>query len=104
MRERVTESIYIDREAYMFLDRESRRQRGCKKLSKEGEDNLWKRVTGIKCLMRNGKKRVDDNSFGGGDGTYYGKWWSWSIPTIKAMLDKAGFAYEIGEEVRYINL
>ena len=68
MRERVTESIYIDREAYMFLDRESRRQRGCKELTKEGEDIMWKCVTGIECLMRNGKRRVDDNSIAAAEG------------------------------------
>lgn len=96
----VTETIYIGRDAYMFLDREQRKQRGCKPISKESEDRLWKRIMKDK----QGRCLVDDNSFGGGDGTYYGKWWSWSVSTIKNMLDEAGFTYEPGKPMEYINV
>lgn len=102
MVEHVTETIWISREAYMYLDRESRKQRGCKELSPEGEERLWRRLS--RYNVKDGKIRVDDNSLCGGDGTYDGMWWSWKVSTLKKMLDEAGFTYKDGDKIRYINL
>lgn len=102
MKEQVSETIWITRDAYMYLNRESRKQRGCKELTHEGEDRLWKRLS--RYNVKNDKIRVDDMTLGGGDGTYDGKWCMWKVQTIKKMLDGAGFSYEDGEPVRYINI
>ena len=104
MAEHISETIMIGKEAYMYLDRESRKQRGCKALSLEWEDRLWKRVLRCRSNAKGEKVRVDDNSFGGGDGTYNGRWWVWKVQTLKEMLDEAGLKYEEGEDVRYVNL
>ena len=101
MKERVSKSIWIEKDAYMYLDRESRKQRGCKKMSAEAEERLWNRV------CRHGeldKVQATDNSFGGGDGTYDGRWWLWSVDTLMKMLDEAGLPYDEGKEVKYISL
>lgn len=101
MDEMTSKTIYIGREAYMFLDRESRRQRGCKPLSEDEERWMWEKIT------RFGKRneyQATDDSFGGGDGTYRGKWWGWSVDTLKKMLDENKLPYRDGEEVRYVNL
>ena len=101
MTEHVSKSIWIGKSAYMHLDRESRKQRGGKKLSPEAEERLWKRVT---VHSKNGMYRATDNSFGGGDGTYDGRWWAWNVDELKRMLDKAGLKYKSGKEIRYINM
>ena len=94
-----TKTIWIDREAYFFLKRLSREQRGCQPLTQEVEDRLWNRVRKTGELYQ-----CDDNSFGGGDGTYHGRWWSWSVDTIKSLLDEAGLSYTEGEDVEYISV
>lgn len=81
----------------MFLRREQRKQRGCKPLTEKQEEGVWSRLIKI-----NGKARLTDISLGGGNGTYEGKWWSWSVDDLKAMLDKAGFTYEDGPDVEYM--
>lgn len=99
--EHVSKSIWIGRDAYMYLSREMRRQRGCKPLNEKQEDKRWKDVIR---WGRDEKVRVDDDSFGGGDGTYEGRWWPWSVDTLKRMLTDAGYAYEDGEEVRSFSI
>ena len=97
----ISKSIYVGKESYTYLNRISREQRGCKPLSQEAEDRHWNRLTG------HGAKstwQLDDNSMGGGDGTYWGKWWSWSVETLKKMLDEAGLPYTEGPEVEYMNI
>ena len=88
--EKTTKIIAINKEAYLYLNRIQRKQRGCKPLVKEWEDMLWAR------LKKDGNDlvEVDDLSFGGGDGSYYGKWWSWSVDTIMTMLYEGGFTWE----------
>ena len=81
----------------MYLNRIQRQQRGCKPLTEESEKRLWGRVN-----KQDDKYQATDHSFGGGDGTYYGKWWAWNIKTVKEMLDKAGIPYENGENVEVI--
>lgn len=99
--ERISRSIWIGKEAYFFLNRECRKQRGCRPLTEEQEKKFWKRLE-IAVSVKNGKYQVTDNSFGGGDGTYNGRWWPWSVDDIERMLNQAGFEYEEGEEVIYI--
>lgn len=94
----VSKSIWIGENAYMYLNRIQRQQRGCKPLTEKSEKRLWGRIN-----KWDDKYQVTDNSFGGGDGTYNGKWWAWDIKTVKAMLDDAGFTYDDGEDVEYIN-
>ena len=99
--ERITESILIGKEAYFFLRNKQRVQRGRKPLSKECEDNLWERVIHYR---KDGKCPVTDYSFGGGDGTYEGKWTSWTVKMVKQMLDRAGLEYEDGGCVEYLEV
>lgn len=96
---RTSEIIGVTKEAYMYLNRISRVQRGCKVLTEESEDRLWNR-----CYKRKGLKILDDNSLGGGDGTYYGKWTSWNVETLRQMLCEGGYTWvELGTE-EYITI
>ena len=96
-------TIWVGKESYMYLNRISREQRGCKQLSQEVENKMWNRqLTKAKIGKADKEKnlvRLDNDSMGGGDGTYSGKWWSWSISTIKEMLDEAKLPYSDGEEL-----
>ena len=92
-------SILVGKDAYFFLNREERKQRGCKPLTEQQEDRIWNRVS-----KDGAKTMLDKDSLGGGDGTYYGRWWSWSLETLKAMLDEGGFGYEDGPEIEYMNI
>ena len=100
MREHTSQTILIGREAHEYLNEIMREQRGCKPLNQEQKDKLWSRIR----KSMTDKRQVDDDSYGGGDGTYWGEWWGWSVDTIKSMLDEAGFEYEKGEPVTWINL
>ena len=102
MVEKVSKSIIIDKAAYMFLDAESRRQRGGKPLTPAQADRLWERVTLVKNHPGAEKVAVTDLSFGGGDGTYEGRWWAWSVETLKKMLTEAGYQFEAGKDFEYI--
>lgn len=99
MSEHATTTILVGKTAYFYLARESRKQRGCKPLSKESENKVWDRIE-----KKNGKAVLSDLSLGGGDGTYDGKWWPWSVDTLKKMLDKGGYKYKEGKEFKYINV
>lgn len=96
-------TIWIGKKAYFFLNREGRKQRGCKPLSKEQEEKIWRRIKNLS-KFRNGQYKIDDGSFGGGDGTYDGKWWDWSLDYIMKLLDENGFSYRKGRTVEYIEL
>lgn len=98
-KERVSNSILVSKDAYLYLDTMSRKQRGCKPLSEDVKAKMLKRV-----FKSNDLVQLTDNSFGGGDGTYYGKWWTWNVDTLKEMLTKAGFTYESGDDVYYIDV
>lgn len=94
-----SETIMIGREAYFFLREEERKQRGCKPLTPESEERIWNRIT-----KRDGLYQCTNDSFGGGDGTYNGRWWSWPVATVKKMLDEAGLEYQEGETVEFIRV
>lgn len=94
-------TIWVDRDAYFYLNRISREQRGCKPLSEELEYKIWQRLT---FYGKTDKYQLDNESMGGGDGTYNGRWWSWSVETLRNLLDDAGFKYEIGEDREYISI
>lgn len=104
MKSKTSKTLWIGKKAYMYLDDESRRQRGCKVFSKEAKDNLWKHLSTCESRFKNGRVQIDDKTFGGGDGTYYGKWWSWNVQTLKEMLDKAGFKYKEGKDIEFIEV
>lgn len=91
---RKTDIIGVDKEAYQYLNRISRTQRGCKPLNEQQEERIWNRS--IK--NKDGVVELDNNSLGGGDGTYNGKWWTWSVDTLRKMLSDGGFSWiEYGE-------
>lgn len=96
---KVSQTIFVGKEAYLYLDKIQREQRGCKPLPKDRQEILWARVKDEKNL-----RLVDDNSFGGGDGTYHGKWWTWKVETIKAMLDEANLPYIEGKPIEYFEV
>lgn len=101
MNELKSETILVDRDAYFYLRNIMREQRGCVKITKEQDDKIWSKVL---AFGKDGKARLTDLSMGGGDGTYNGKWWSWSVETIKKMLDAAGYKYEESEPYYYVNV
>ena len=100
MVKKMTEIIGVTKEAYFYLNRISRQQRGCKPLTEVQEDKMWKR-----CYKnKDGLKVLDDNSIGGGDGTYDGRWTTWNVNTLRQMLTEGGFTYiELGTQ-EYINI
>lgn len=83
-----SESIFVDKEAYFFLRRESRSQRGWPVMSEAEENEIWGRLNKV-----NDKRMVNSSSFGGGDGSSTGAWWPWSLDDMKDMLDEAGLQY-----------
>lgn len=99
LKEKISKTILVSKSAYLYLDRVSRIQRGCKPITTEQESKLWKRLPKVK-----GKAQLDDNSMGGGDGTYHGRWWGWNVDTLKEMLTEAGFTYESGDDIYYLNV
>lgn len=96
------ETILIGREAHEYLADKQRKEHGYKELSQEAKDKMWRRIT-MYNRSHPDKRIVTDDSYGGGDGTKNGKWWSWSLADIKKMLDEAGYSYEQGEEEEYFN-
>lgn len=99
MKEKTRNTLIISKEAYFFLEDESRKQRGCKPLGDEQKERIYRRYVR---KTPDGRMIVNDDSLGGGDGTYNGKWWSWSVDDLKRMLDEKGFSYEDGETEKYI--
>ena len=95
------ESIYIPKEAYFLLTQRGRKERGCEPLSEKALESRWAKALHKR---KDNMIRVDKDSLGGGDGTYYGKWTSWDVPTLKAMVEELGFEWEQGEEIEYINV
>ena len=96
------ETIYIPKEAYFKLRNRQRVERGCKIMSEESLERMWQRIHPSR---KDGDYiRVDDDSLGGGDGTRYGKWVRWDIPTLKRMVEELGYTWKPGEEIEVINL
>ena len=95
-----SETIYVSKEAYKALKDMSRKQRGCKALTPEQYAKMFARMSGTPS-MKNDLIRLDDNSMGGGDGTYFGKWTHWSITDLKKMLSELGFEWKQGEEIEF---
>ena len=81
--------IGVDRDAYLYLERICRKQRGCRTMTEEQEDRIWRRQT----KNTDGLRELHDHSIGGGDGTYYGRWTEWSVETIRSMLKEAGLSW-----------
>lgn len=84
--------LMVTRPAYEYLRDEMRRQRGCSPLTQEQKDRIWKQL--VKFWDSGDKVRLTNNSMGGGDGTYEGKWWSWTTEDLKSMLSEGGFSWE----------
>lgn len=97
---KTSEVIGVTKEAYLYLNRIGRQQRGCKPLDQDHEDRLWKRMR----LNSEGLKELDDETMGGGDGTYNGRWWSWDVPTLRQMLTEGGFTWKECGSHEYINV
>lgn len=89
--------IAVDREAFIYLFGLSRKQRGCKPLSKELQERVWDR----KLKTSDGYVILDDGSLGGGDGTYYGRWTSWRCDDLKNLLKEAGYSWKDLPQVDY---
>lgn len=88
-----SEVIGVTRDAWEYLGSISREQRGCEPLTQEQKDRMWERTYKVNDL-----RPIDDNTIGGGDGTYNGRWWTWDVATIKKMLTDAGFTWvDLGE-------
>lgn len=99
MNQRKTKTIIVDREAYFFLDRKQRQERGGRPLTTEAEDRFWERFVQ---KDKNNLVELTDLSFGGGDGTHDGKWWPWNVDTLKKMLSEAGLSFKEGPDTEYI--
>lgn len=101
MKELTSETILIGKAAHLHLERIQRQQRGCKPLNEDQENRLWDRIPKY---VRNGEelRRVNDFTYGGGDGTYDGRWWPWTTEDVKKILAEAGFTWEDAEPIKYI--
>lgn len=97
---KTSDVIAVNKEAYLYLNRIGRAQRGCKPLDQDHEESLWKRMR----LNNKGLKELDNESLGGGDGTYNGRWWSWDVPTLRQMLIEGGFTWEECGQCEYIDV
>ena len=84
-----SDTIAVEKEAYFYLKRIGREQRGCAPMTQEAEEKLWRRMP----KNKDGLKVLDNDSLGGGDGTYDGKWWSWDVSTLREMLKDGGFEW-----------
>lgn len=96
-RHKSLERIGVDKEAFFYLVDLSREQRGCGVLTDVARDRIWRR-----------RKETDDDlvilndeSMGGGDGTYYGRWTSWSCEELKSLLQKAGHTWVDLEPIEF---
>ncbi len=98
MKEIIDNTILIGKDAHLYLARIQRKQRGCKPLTKEQEEEIWEKIPKYKNTQL---RQVDSNCYGGGDGTYHGCWWSWSTEDLKRMLTEAGFPWNEAEPVRH---
>lgn len=85
------------------LEEKKENKEGGKPLTEKQEENVWRKIKASP-NFRNGQYQIDDNSFGGGDGTYNGRWWAWSIDYIMKMLDENGLSYRKGHVIEYIDL
>lgn len=89
----ISEVIGVNKEAYIYLAKIQRKQRGCTELNEDRYNKIWDRLN----KNAEGLRELDNDSMGGGDGTYNGKWWSWSVETIRGMLRDGGFEWvELG--------
>lgn len=89
--------IAVDREAFIYLTGLQRKQRGCKPLSEESQDRVWNR----RQKTSDGYAILDDESLGGGDGTYYGRWTSWRCDDLKNLLKEAGYTWKDLPQVEF---
>ena len=85
------ERIAVGREALEYLEQTSRVQRGCKPLNADQLERFFSRR---RQKTPEGKFILDDESLGGGDGTYYGRWTTWKCSDLKRMLKEKGFSWE----------
>lgn len=95
-RHEILNRIAVSRDAFLHLFKLSRAQRGCKPLTDEQLEIVWKRRS-----KDSGSVILDDHSLGGGDGTYYGKWNSWSCADLKNMLKDAGLSWDDLEPIEH---
>lgn len=100
-----SKSVYVNKAAYIYLQNESREQRGFAPLSEAGQTKVWERIPKGPDFMA----QIINGDIGGGNGTQdYHKWTSWSVETVKGILRGAGFEdgadYWDGPAVEYINI
>lgn len=88
-RHKTLSQIGVSKEGFILLETISRKQRGCKPLSDDQMDGIWSR----RRKTSDGFAILDDESMGGGDGTYHGKWTSWKCDDLKAILSDAGMTW-----------
>ena len=90
---RRTDEIFIGKEAFLYLKRLGRQQRGAKPLSEEVENTAWDRA-----VKFNRGYPVHDGTFGGGIGSHdFHTWNSWSVRQVKRILETANLPYIEGE-------
>lgn len=89
-RHRRLDKIAVEKQAFLYLTGLMREQRGCKPLSDEAKEKVWNR----RKKTSDGMAILDDDSMGGGDGTYYGRWTSWNCNDLKHLLSEAGYGWK----------
>lgn len=98
-----SKTIWVDKHAYFFLRNKGRLERGCRPFTDEEQNQIWDTMT-LQGYIKEGQYRLSDLSLGGGDGTYYGVWWNWSVDTLIEMLNSAKLKYVNGEPIEYISM
>ena len=97
-------TLIVPLESVLYLSEECRRQRVGDHLSDKAKIMIEKNF-----LKHKDGYQVFDGSFGGAVGdpknSYEeGRWTSWSIDTVKEMLDKQGLPYQDGEDIDTIDV
>lgn len=99
-------TIAVPFESWFYLQTESHNQRSesGKPLDKERFKRMFDNH--VKALGRNGTKLLKPGDLGGCIGDPHhayeeGRWTSWTLEQMKAMLDAAGLPWEDGEVVEY---
>ena len=106
MRVRITNTILVSKEAYMYLQRKGKIERAGKDFSQEHLERLEKNFDNF---AHDGYKKLIDGSLGGCIGNpenayEQGRWTSWSCKDMAKMLDEAGLDYKMGEPTEIIDL
>lgn len=87
------QTILVNKKAYRYLLDKQCRERGVELFTNSRFDKRWN----SHLFNYDGWRQIASGDMGGGDGTYLGKWTSWSVDDLKRILSEAGLGWREGE-------